>query len=105
MDPRHSAQDVVRCVLCRDAVAPMYCNVCHMCLCDDCVALHQADKSQVHTVVSLTQYLSTLQCSKCSDHPDNQCELYCENCDCPMCLECITLKKHTDHSCISLSPG
>nr|XP_022308232.1 uncharacterized protein LOC111114241 [Crassostrea virginica] len=24
MDPRHSAQDVVRCVLCRDAVAPLY---------------------------------------------------------------------------------
>ena len=102
MDPSHSAQDVVRCALCRDAVAPMYCNVCHMHLCDDCVAKHLSDKSQVHTVVSLTQYLSSLQFPKCSDHPDKQCKLYCENCDCLICLHCVTPEKHKHHDLFNL---
>ena len=59
MNPRYSAQDVVRCTLCRDAVAPMYCSVCYMHLCRDCVEKHLSDKSRVHTVVSLEQFLST----------------------------------------------
>ncbi|XP_078321311.1 uncharacterized protein LOC144621594 [Crassostrea virginica] len=59
MDPRYSAQDVVRCALCRDAVAPMYCNVCHTHLCGDCVAKHFSNKSKVHNVVPLEQFLST----------------------------------------------
>ncbi|XP_022310756.2 uncharacterized protein LOC111116062 [Crassostrea virginica] len=59
MDPRYSAQDVVRCALCRDAVAPLYCNVCHTHLCGDCVAKHFSDKSKVHNVVPLEQFLSS----------------------------------------------
>nr|XP_022310756.1 tripartite motif-containing protein 2-like [Crassostrea virginica] len=59
MDPRYSAQDVVRCALCRDAVAPLYCNVCHTHLCKDCAEKHFSDKSKVHTVVPLEQFLST----------------------------------------------
>ena len=102
MDPRHSAQDVVRCVLCKDAVAPVYCKVCHMYLCNDCLAQHLSDKSQVHSVVSLTQFLSTLHCPKCSYHPDNQCELYCDNCDCPICLHCVTSEKHKRHDFFNL---
>ena len=55
MDPRYSAQDVVRCALWRDAVAPLYCNVCHTHLCKDCVEKHFSDKSKVLNVVLLEQ--------------------------------------------------
>ena len=52
---RYSTQDVLRCVLCRDAVAPMYCNVCQTHLCGQCVAKHFSDKSKVLNVVLLEQ--------------------------------------------------
>ena len=53
--PRYSAQDVVRCALCRDVVAPLYCNVCQTHLCGQCVAKHFSDKSKVLNVVLLEQ--------------------------------------------------
>ena len=105
MDPCKCGQDLIRCALCGDALASMHCNLCHMHLCNDCVAKHLSDKSQVHTVVLLTQYLSTLHCPKCSDHPNTQCELYCENCDCPICLQCVTSEKHKHHGFVHLSQG
>nr|XP_022309171.1 uncharacterized protein LOC111114920 [Crassostrea virginica] len=97
MDPRYSAQDVVRCALCRDAVAPLYCNVCHTHLCKDCVEKHLSDKSKVHTVVLLEQFLSTLNYPKCPTHPTKQCELQCEQCDIPICTSCISSGKHIGH--------
>ncbi|XP_022304523.2 uncharacterized protein LOC111111692 [Crassostrea virginica] len=102
MDPRHSAQDVVRCALCRDAVAPMYCNVCHTHLCGDCVAKHFSDKSKVHTVVPLEQFLSTLSYPKCPTHPTKQCELHCEQCDIPICISCISSGKHIGHKAVDI---
>ena len=97
MDPRYSAQDVVRCALCRDAVAPLYCNVCHTHLCGDCVEKHFSDKSKVHTVVPLEQFMSTLNYPKCPTHPSKQCELHCEQCDIPICSSCISSGKHIGH--------
>ena len=99
MDPRHSAQDVVRCALCRDAVAPMYCNVCHTHLCGNCVEKHFSDKSKVHNVVPLEQFLSTL---KCLAHPTKQCVLHCEQCDTPICTSCISSGKHIGHKQVDI---
>nr|XP_022294663.1 tripartite motif-containing protein 45-like [Crassostrea virginica] len=93
MDPRCSAQDVVRCAMCRDAVAPLYCNVCHTHLCGDCVAKHFSDKSKV----PLEQFLSTLNYSQCPTHPTKQCELQCEQCDIPICISCVSSGKHIGH--------
>ncbi|XP_052703123.1 uncharacterized protein LOC128179652 [Crassostrea angulata] len=97
MDPRNSAQDVVRCTLCQDSVAPMYCEVCHIHLCKDCVETHFSDSSKVHKVVPLKQYLTTLNYPKCRKHPTRQCELHCEQCDIPICVQCISSKKHLGH--------
>ncbi|XP_065924144.1 E3 ubiquitin-protein ligase TRIM71-like [Magallana gigas] len=97
MDPWNSAQDVVRCTLCQDSVAPMYCEVCHIHLCKDCVETHFSDSSKVHNVVPLKQYLTTLNYPKCRKHPTKQCELHCEQCDIPICAKCISTKKHLGH--------
>nr|XP_034316511.1 uncharacterized protein LOC105341518 [Crassostrea gigas] len=97
MDPRNSAQDVVRCTLCQYSVAPMYCEVCLIHLCKDCVEKHFSDSSKVHKVVPLKQYLTTLNYPKCRKHPTKQCELHCEQCDIPICAQCISSKKHLGH--------
>ncbi|XP_052706885.1 uncharacterized protein LOC128182328 [Crassostrea angulata] len=97
MDPWNSAQDVVRCTLCQYSVAPMYCEVCHIHLCKDCVETHFSDSSKVHKVVPLKQYLTTLNYPKCRKHPTKQCELHCEQCDIPICAQCISSKKHLGH--------
>ena len=102
MDPQHSAQDVVRCALCRDAVAPMYCSVCHTHLCGDCVEKHFSDKSKVHNVVPLEQFLSTLNYPKCPTHLTHQCELHCEHCDIPIIASCISSGKHVGHKQVDI---
>uniref|UniRef100_K1PTS7 Tripartite motif-containing protein 2 n=1 Tax=Magallana gigas TaxID=29159 RepID=K1PTS7_MAGGI len=75
----------------------MYCEVCHIHLCKDCVEEHFSDSSKVHKVVPLKQYLTTLNYPKCRKHPNKQCELHCEQCDIPICVQCISSKKHLGH--------
>nr|XP_034329488.1 uncharacterized protein LOC117690180 [Crassostrea gigas] len=102
MDPWNSAQDVVRCTLCQYSVAPMYCEVCHIHLCKDCVEKHFSDSSKVHNVVPLKQYLTTLNNPKCRKHPTKQCELHCEQCDIPICAKCISSGKHLGHKQVDI---
>ncbi|XP_052704881.1 uncharacterized protein LOC128180769 [Crassostrea angulata] len=102
MDPWNSAQDVVRCTLCQYSVAPMYCEVCHIHLCKDCVEKHFSDSSKVHNVVPLKQYLTTLNNPKCRKHPTKQCELHCKQCDIPICAKCISSGKHSGHKKIDI---
>lgn len=84
------AQDVVRCDLCQITEIPMYCDVCHIHLCRDCVEKHLTDSSNVHKVVSFKQYCTTLNYPKCRKHPSKLCELHCEKCNIPICAHCIT---------------
>uniref|UniRef100_K1R723 Tripartite motif-containing protein 3 n=1 Tax=Magallana gigas TaxID=29159 RepID=K1R723_MAGGI len=86
MDPWTSAQDVVRCTLCETSVAPLYCEVCLIHLCKDCVEKHFSDSSKVHKVVTLKQYCTT-------QNPIKQCE----QCDIPICVQCIS-GEHFGHN-------
>ena len=99
MDPRFSAQDVVRCTLCKDAMATMYCSVCHIHLCKDCVEKHFSDKSKVHNVVPLEQFFNY---PKCPTHSNKQCEIHCEQCNIPICSTCILSGKHIGHKQVDI---
>ncbi|XP_065925511.1 E3 ubiquitin-protein ligase TRIM71-like isoform X1 [Magallana gigas] len=101
MDQWNSAQDVVRCTLCQISVASMYCDICYLHLCKDCVEKHLSDSSIVHNVVSLKQYLATLNYPKCKKHPTKHCELHCEQCDIPICAQCIPLE-HLGHKPVDI---
>lgn len=57
------------------------------------------DKSKVHNLVPLEQYLFT---PKCQDHPSKQCELYCEQCNVPICSLCITSEEHRNHDFVDM---
>nr|XP_022304506.1 uncharacterized protein LOC111111681 [Crassostrea virginica] len=97
MDTVSSSQDVLRCSLCNIGVAPLYCNVCLIHLCKNCVEKHLLDTAKVHNVVSFKQHLVNSKFPQCLDHPTKQCELHCERCDIPICLLCISSGKHEQH--------
>lgn len=102
MDPSCSAQDVVRCTLCTSSVAPMFCEVCDINLCKDCIEKHLSDSSKVHKVVSLKQCLATLNYPKCGKHEAMRCELHCEQCNISICVQCISSKEHKNHDIVDI---
>lgn len=55
MDPRLSAQDVLRCDPCGTPVPPSYCVYCHVNLCEACAKDHLSDESKEHKVLSIEQ--------------------------------------------------
>ncbi|XP_055998948.1 uncharacterized protein LOC125655126 [Ostrea edulis] len=104
MDPRHSAQDVVRCDLCETAVVQMYCDFCHVNLCIACIGKHVVDDYQKHIVVPFQNRKSTLIYPKCSTHQNKTSKYHCKECDMSVCSMCtISADKHKGHTFSVLS--
>ncbi|XP_062621781.1 uncharacterized protein LOC134283339 isoform X1 [Saccostrea cucullata] len=98
MDPRPSAQDVMRCDLCETAVVQMHCDTCLVNLCTACVGKHMiSDQSINHKVVTIQSRKSTPLYPVCTSHAKEQCEMYCKHCDIPVCLSYIASKHHLSH--------
>nr|XP_034333962.1 E3 ubiquitin-protein ligase TRIM71-like [Crassostrea gigas] len=102
MDPRSSAQDVVRCDVCDTPVPPLHCDFCQTNLCKACVGEHMLDLSKKHQVVLFQDRGSTPNYPYCSEHVKEQCKHYCEQCDISLCVYCITTGNHQNHNLIDI---
>ncbi|XP_061171216.1 tripartite motif-containing protein 55-like [Saccostrea echinata] len=98
MDPRTSAQDVMRCDLCETAVVQMHCDTCLVNLCNACVGQHViSDESKKHEIVKFQSRKSTPLYPRCTTHNKQQCTMYCNQCDIPVCTKCIASGQHLSH--------
>ncbi|XP_052679765.1 uncharacterized protein LOC128160475 [Crassostrea angulata] len=102
MDPRLSAQDVVRCDLCKDNVVQNYCDYCHVKLCKPCIGEHISDEYDKHKIVPFQQRKSTLIFPNCKKHSKETCKLQCMSCNNSICAKCSILKEHKDHNVVDL---
>ncbi|XP_062580693.1 tripartite motif-containing protein 55-like [Saccostrea cucullata] len=98
MDPRTSAQDVMRCDLCETAVVQMHCDTCLVNLCTACVGKHMiSDESKDHKVVKFQARKSTPLYPGCTSHKKERCTMYCNQCDIPVCTKCLASDQHLGH--------
>ena len=88
-------QDVIRCQLCANPVEH-HCNLCHVDLCTICISTHVADKTKRHEVVDFINRKEGPILPECKSHDKTQCEMYCNDCQEPTCVLCVTTthKKH-----------
>lgn len=100
MDPDNSLQDVVRCHICEDHVPSLHCATCDTHLCNDYEWEHISDKSKKHKIVSFRLRGSS---RKCPTYFTEICERYCEQCDIPICVKCLSSKKHERHDIIDIT--
>ncbi|XP_062619735.1 uncharacterized protein LOC134281277 [Saccostrea cucullata] len=103
MDPRTSAQDLMRCDLCETAVVQMHCDTCLVNLCTSCVGKHMiSDESKKHEVVKFQARKSTPLYPKCKHHIKERCEMYCNQCEIPVCTSCVASDKHLGHKIVKI---
>lgn len=102
MNPEYSLQDVLRCHLCETPVPSMFCDICLIHLCKDCVEKHLSGQSGKHTVVPFEKRRST---PKCINHSLKLSDLYCKQCNIPFCTTCVLSEEHHLHDMINLLKG
>ncbi|XP_062616469.1 tripartite motif-containing protein 55-like [Saccostrea cucullata] len=98
MDTRTSAQDVMRCDVCETAVVQMHCDTCLVNLCKACVGDHiSTGETKDHKVVKFQDRKSTPLYPGCTSHNKQQCTMYCNQCDIPVCTKCLASVEHLGH--------
>ncbi|XP_061185150.1 E3 ubiquitin-protein ligase TRIM45-like [Saccostrea echinata] len=104
MAQRLSAQDILRCDMCETNMVQMHCDTCLFSLCKACVGEHtMSDESnKKHEIVKFTFRQSTLLYPGCTFHDKKRCEMYCNQCDVPVCISCIISDHHLGHKIESI---
>lgn len=100
----YTLQDVIRCKLCEEPVPPLYCEICQINLCKVCAGEHLLDESKFHIVVPIKHRKSSpkISYSECQIHTIKLCELHCEKCDIPICVQCVSSRKHKAHDVVDV---
>lgn len=104
MDPCtwNSAHNISRCHVCETPVPPLYCDTCRINICKTCVGEHHLDESKLHIVVPVKHRKSIPRYPKCPEHIAKVCELHCKLCNVPVCVQCISSKKHMAHDVVDI---
>ena len=95
----------VQCNICDAAAAKFHCNTCGDDVCLTCKTHHLKSKgSRHHHNVPYAQKLDPnyLAGLSCHIHPNNAPEFWCETCEVPICVYCIT-DKHKSHTCSNIT--
>jgi uncharacterized protein YukE len=56
-----------------------------------------ADLSKPHKIVDFKNRKSTLLYPGCTSHDKDRCEMYCDQCDIPVCTKCVASSQHLSH--------
>ncbi|XP_061187899.1 uncharacterized protein LOC133195931 [Saccostrea echinata] len=92
------AQAVITCELCEDEPVLMHCNSCHIKLCSECVGKHVSSLiSKKHDVVGFKYRQSDVTLPECNRHQHQKCDIYCKNCNTPICSRCVVSPEHKQH--------
>ncbi|XP_061187142.1 uncharacterized protein LOC133195307 [Saccostrea echinata] len=92
------AQAIIICELCEDEPVLMHCNSCHIKLCTECVGKHVSSLiSKKHDVVGFRYRERDVILPECHLHQHQKCDIYCRNCDIPICSRCILSPEHKQH--------
>ncbi|XP_061184685.1 uncharacterized protein LOC133192706 [Saccostrea echinata] len=97
MEPGIHPQDAIRCDLCREHTVQMYCSPCLTNLCKKCVGEHLSNNLQKHDIVDFYLRKSKFNFPRCDIHRKEQCEMYCVDCNTPVCPHCVTSITHERH--------
>lgn len=85
---------VDECDVCKNQVS-IICTTCHVQLCRDCVPKHLSDNI-THSVVPYNISNYDIDTYFCYSHPTKKCDLFCEDCQIPVCVRCMT-SAHISH--------
>ncbi|XP_061191693.1 uncharacterized protein LOC133199900 [Saccostrea echinata] len=89
-----TGQHYVECAICYN-YSGFYCNTCHQRMCEQCRDNHLKERvHRKHEVVLYQDRIKELPSEKCSVHPTRVLELFCSDCQVPICSKCFT----TDHN-------
>lgn len=81
-----------------DSPARLYCVPCSEKICTGCTGLHVLKKSNKgHNVVDYKEKTQHGDILYCKTHDQEKCELYCEQCEIPVCSKCLSGKSHKGH--------
>ncbi|XP_067145923.1 E3 ubiquitin-protein ligase TRIM45 isoform X2 [Apteryx mantelli] len=88
------------CDMCVDGAAVRRCRTCGAHLCLFCSRAHRRQKKTAsHTVAELENIKDCSQAGKplfCPSHPTEELRLFCEQCDWPICRDCV-IDGHQQH--------
>ena len=75
-----------------------YCNACHQPLSEQCRDEHQkCPNTKNHEIVLYRHRKHQLPVEKCKDHPRRNIDIFCKECQIPLCSKCSTMEEHNGH--------